>query len=145
MEKKQRARYFPVSSTDWMKAKYGALDKDNPEIIFIRARTRVKSDHTKPSYTKEVRTIINAFEKIVAKTVPMFDGVFAQYYIANLELSDIGLAANKTSVLKYDIFLKPKEKMELSEYANHINPLTASVNSVIKSTLDSCHIMLVNK
>lgn len=128
-----------------MKVKYGTLDRDNPDIIFIRARTRVKSDHTKQSYSKEVRTINNAFKRAVGKTMPVFGDVFAQGHIANLELSDIGLAANKTSVLKYDIYLKPIVRKELSEYINQINPLTAEINAVIKATLDSCHIMLANR
>lgn len=145
MEKKQRARYFPVSTTDWMKTKYGALDKDNPDVIFIRARTRVKSDHTKQSYWKEVRTINNAFIRAVSSSVNMLNDTFYPSHLAVIELSDIGLATNKTSVLKYDIFLKPKEKKNLSEYATEITALTSAVNAVIKDFLDLCHIMLANK
>ena len=145
MNKKQRARYFPVSSTDWMKTKYGALDKDNPDVIFIRARTRVKSDHTKQSYWKEVRTINNAFLRAVSLSVGQLNNAFSPGHLALLELSDIGLATNNTSVLKYDIFLKPKEKKNLSEYITDVTALTSAVNAVIKTSLDSCHIMLANK
>lgn len=145
MEKKQRARYFPVSATDWMKTKYGALDKDNPEVVFIQARTRVKSDHTKQSYWKEVRTINNSFLRSVSLSINQLKDYFAEEHLALFELSDIGLASNKTSVLKYEIFLKPKEKKKLSEYITEITALTSSVNAAVKTSLDLCHIMLANK
>jgi len=145
MEKKQRARYFPVSATDWMKTKYGSLDKDNPDVVFIQARTRVKSDHTKQSYWKEVRTIDKSFQIAVSSSINMLRDIFAEGYIATIELSDIGLATNKTSVLKYEIFLKPKRKRKLSEYITEITALTSAVNAAIKTSLDLCHIMLANK
>lgn len=145
MEKKPRSKYFKITDTPWMSVKYGALDKDSPDIIFIRARTRVMSDHTKQTYYKEVRAIKSTFRRAVQQVLSSFASTFNETYLAGLELSEVGLAANKSSVLKYDIYLKPRVKADLKKYNSEISAISKIINKVIKISLDKCHIELVNK
>ena len=145
MDKKPRSKFFKITDTPWMSVKYGALDKDNPDIIFIRARTRVKSDHTKQTYYKEVRAIKSAFGKSVSQVLSTYKTMFSENFLAELELSEIGLAANKSSVLKYDIYLKPRVKSDLKQFEEQIREISKIINKVIKISLDKCHIELVNK
>ena len=142
MDKPKRSKYYPINNCDWMRVKYGTLDKNHPDIIFIRARTRVKSDHTKQSYTKETRSIKNSFKKSVLKTLSGYHGTFNENYIANMELSDIGLAVNRSSVLKYDIYLKPKIVTDIYEYNDIVSSLALSINNGIMDSLKRNNIEL---
>lgn len=145
MDKKPRSKFFKITDTPWMSVKYGTLDKDNPDIIFIRARTRVMSDHTKQTYYKEVRAIKSAFGRSVSQVLSAYTAMFSENFLAELELSEIGLAANKSSVLKYDIYLKPRVKSDLKQFEEQIREISKIINNVIKISLDKCHIELVNK
>lgn len=142
MDKPKRSKYYPIHNCDWIRVKYGTLDKNHPDIIFIRARTRVKSDHTKQSYSKETRSIKNTFKKSVLQRLSPYRNVFNENYIANLELSDMGLAVNKSSVLKYDIYLKPKNVVDIYEYNDTVSALTLSINNDIMDSLRRNNIML---
>lgn len=141
---KSRSNYrkYNIDAEPWIKVTCAAFNHLNPESIIIRAKAHVVSDHTKPDYSEEVYIVNSCFNKTLHTLISETNGVFSKQNLSFIELSPTGLANNKSSTLKYDIFLKPLKQLTIDEYLNYVTTFVNALNKVLKMTLDSVNIKI---
>lgn len=132
---KRTAKEYKLGTIDGIgiNVKYGTLDKNNPEIIYIRCKGGIKPNEDKKDYSEEIMSLKEDFlfsVKEIINNSPLFNNK----HICSIEVSD-GISPRKTSRLKYDVFLKPKIKKEISEYKEDIIDIVKSFNSVVLQLL----------
>lgn len=118
-----------------IKIKYGTLDKNNPEIIYIRSKARITPTIKKKDYNDSVSIIKKEFIKNV-KTIVKSYSKFEGKHICSLEMSDNGIAFGKKSYIKYDVYVKPKEIKKIDEYENDIKNMISDVDIMLNHLLE---------
>ena len=137
---KSNYRKYEINAEPWIKVTCAAFNYLSPEVLIIRAKAHVVSDHTKPDYSEEVYIVNSCFNKTLRKLISETNGLFSKQNLSFIELSPTGLANNKSSTLKYDIFLKPLKQLTIDEYLNYVTIFVNALNKVLKMTLDSVNI-----
>jgi hypothetical protein len=113
-----------------IKSKYGTLDKNNPEILYIRSRATITPVIKKKDFSENIISIKKHFEKNV-KNIIYSSNNFEDKYICSIEMSENGISFNKKSHVKYDIYVKPKNNKNLEDYSNDIQTLTYQFNQTL--------------
>ena len=98
--------------------KYGTLNQDQPDVIYLRAKTRILPNKN-IDYTENVKNIRKTFQEYVTKEV-IEDNELANKHIMQLSTNENGLRHNKTSILKFDIFMKPLNEICFADYLPHM-------------------------
>lgn len=117
-----------------IKTKYGTLDKNNPEILYIRSRATVTPTISKKDFSEDISNIKKSFEKNV-KTVMFKSDVFEDKYICSIEMSENGIAFGKKSHMKYDVYVKPKINKTIDEYISDVQSIVYCFNQNITELL----------
>lgn len=117
-----------------MKIKYGTLDRNNPEIVYIRTKARITPTVKKKEYNDGVASVKESFEKLV-KSVVRNNGYFEDKHICSIEISENGIAFGKKSHVKYDVYVKPKEMKKLDEHETEIKNIVFIFNENLSNSL----------
>lgn len=126
-----------------IKSKYGTLDKNKPEILYIRSKATITPSIKKKDFSEDIASIKSLFEKNV-KGIILKSNDFENKHICSIEMSENGIAYGKKSHLKYDIYVKPKEAKTLSDYSNDIQYLTSEFNFNLLQLLSSNNIVIIS-
>lgn len=117
-----------------MKIKYGTLDRNNPEIVYIRTKARITPIVKKKEYNDGVTSVKETFEKLV-KSVVRNNSYFEDKHICSIEISENGIAFGKKSHIKYDVYVKPKEIKKLDEHETEIKSMVFIFNENLSNSL----------
>ena len=141
---KNRSNYrkYKIDAEPWIKVTCAAFNYLNPEVFIIRAKVHVVSDHKKTNYGEDVYIVNTSFKKALNTLISETNGLFSEQNLYNIELSPTGLANNKSSTLKYDIYLKPMKQLTMEEYLNYVTAFVNALNKTLKMTLDSVNIKI---
>lgn len=134
MTKTRTAKQYFISTNSTIKSKYGTLNKNKPEILFIRSKGRIKSNEKKKKYEEEFTAIRNCFNSAVQKSIAKRKSVFSDKYIVDIYLTDKGLLLGKSTFIKYDMFIKPLEIKPIEEY----EPIIINIIDEINDSLILC-------
>lgn len=122
-----------------IKSKYGTLNKNNPEIIYIRSRATITPTVKKKDFSEEVelikKTFVNSIKTTIADSL-----VFENKHICSIEMSENGISFGKKSHVKYDVFLKPKVIKSIEEYTSNIQYLVGVFNRNLYAMLSEVNI-----
>lgn len=101
-----------------------------PNVVFLRTKVRITPIEIKKTYEQEMLSISSEFESFVRNvldTNPNYD----KNYILSVDIAEKSVKYKKTSHLRYDIFLKPKNQITLEEHRN----ILKSVSDVLDKKL----------
>lgn len=105
------------------------LDKDNhfvtkvstnttderPNVVFLRAKVRITPIEPKKTYEKDILSISSKFDTFARFMLDMNPN-YDKNYIFSVDVAEKSVKYKKTSHLRYDIFLKPKNRLRLDEH-----------------------------
>lgn len=117
-----------------VKIKYGTLDRNNPEIIYIRSKARVTPLIKQRDYYDSVTMVKNTFGNTVHNIIKNHTH-FENRHICSIEMSENGISFGKKSYIKYDIYVKPKKVLKLNEYELDINNMVHVFNTNLSNEL----------
>ena len=117
-----------------IKSRYGALDKNNPEILYIRSRATITPSIKKKDFSENIIEVKKIFEKNI-KTVILNSKAFEKKYICSIEISENGIAFGKKSHVKYDIYVKPKMNKAIEEYYDDVQTMVYLFNQKLSQLL----------
>lgn len=114
--------------------------EDRPSVVFLRAKVRITPLETKKSYEKDILSITESF-KIFAKE--LFDNSidYDKNYIFSVEIAEKSVKFKKISHFHYDIFLKPKNKLSLSEHRDILKVLSDTLDNKLIKLLQEYNII----
>ena len=110
-----------------IKTKYGTLNRNNPEVLYLRSKTKIKALIDGKDYKEELVYISKHFQKYVKKIID--DSKIFNKYICTFETPDKGIVFNKISNLKFDIYLHPILIKDMSLYEPHVIKLIDKANN----------------
>lgn len=140
MTKRTSKEYF-ITKNSFIKTKYGTLNKHNPEVLYVRSKTKLNALENKKDYKSDLDDIGLNFKKYV-KTLINNTNLFNKY-ICIIETPEKGIVFNKLSHLKYDLYLHPKIIKDLLLYEREINYIVTNANNKLKELCDLYKIELV--
>jgi len=131
-DNKRTTKEYPLPKKDGIniRTKYGTLDKNNPNIIYIRSKAVITPITDKKDFSEEIIKIKKSFEKKVKETVRNSCS-FEDKHICTIEMSENGISFGKKSHVKYDIYVKPKNIKNLDDYSNDIQTLVYQFNQTL--------------
>ena len=111
------------------------MDKNDPSVIFIRAKGDIKPYIKKTSYTNDVKELKECFKNMVRDHIISNENLFTKRWICNVEITDKGLAYNKHAHLRYEVFIVPETKKPIEEYETVFSELANKINNSISDYL----------
>ena len=96
---------------------------DKPAIVFLRTKVRITPIESRKSYENDILELENTFDTF-ARNLLDFNSDYEKNYIFSIDVAEKSVKYNKTSHLRYDIFLKPKIRTELVEHKNKLKTLS---------------------
>ena len=132
---KRSKKEIKLQNTDKYTVRYGSLNKEIPEVIYIRAKTKIIPKTKKSDYSKDILGIKDEFNKTVKKLI-IDNKSFGNNYICHFDTNGNGMSYNKKSFLKYDVYVKPSVLKNISDYEYEISSLVSAFNSNLSNLLE---------
>ena len=144
-DNKRTTKEYPLPKIDGIniRTKYGALDKNNPEILYIRSRVSITPNVSdKRDFSDDIVSFKKSFEEEIRRIVHN-SADFEDKHILTIEISENGITYGKKSHAKYDVFLKPLEMKELEQYHNEMLRLSYLFNQTLHRLLEERGIEII--
>lgn len=132
---RKNKKEIKLQDIDKYVVKYGSLNKEQPEVIYIKAKTKIIPKIKKSDYTKDIVNIKYEFNKTV-KNLILNNKSFGNSYICNFDTNGNGMMYNKKSFLKYDVYIKPHVLKNIAEYECEISSLVNDFNDNLSNLLE---------
>ena len=97
--------------------------EEKPSVVYLRAKVRITPLEIKKTYEKEILSITNDFKKY-AETIFNNNSDYDNNYIFGVDIAEKSVKYKKTSHFRYDVFLKPKKMVLLSEHCVKLKSLS---------------------
>lgn len=94
-----------------------------PNVVFLRAKVRVTPMVIKKTYEKDILLLKKKFETY-ARDLLDYNINYEKDYIFSVDVAEKSVKFKKTSHLRYDIFLKPKNRLTLEEHKEKLKHLS---------------------
>lgn len=114
--------------------KCGTINKNNPEVLYIRTKIKVKPSDKKTTYFNEIIGIKNKFVRNV-KSIIVNDDTISNDYIFHFDANEKGMVYNKNSYIKYDIYIKPVVVKKFLDYRTDMTVLANKLNDNLSALL----------
>lgn len=137
-------KQYPIIKEKGLRVNYGTTDKNNPSVIYIRAKGDIKPIIEKNTYTNDIKELKKKFKQFIIKNLNIMTNLKVEKYICNLEISEKSLTYNKNGHLRYEIFIRPTEIKQLKQYENDIKLITNNVNNEMSNFLEERGINIFN-
>ena len=94
-----------------------------PMVVFLRAKVRITPLEDNGSYENEILSIKKEFDEF-ARNILDNDRYYDNNYIFSVDVAEKSVKYNKTSHLRYDIFVKPKNRLRLEEHRDILKDIS---------------------
>ena len=139
-------KQIKIEDIEDLSAKYGTIDKNSPDVLYIRAKGRIMPTVKKNDYSNDIIELKKGFANIIKNNIMSFkNDINEKKYIYNIEISEKGISYKKGSYIKYDIFIRPNVKKEILEYKDIVTNLLTNVNNEMKQKLDNLNLKYISK
>ena len=117
-----------------IKSKYGVLDKNKPDILYLRSKANVTPFVNRKDFQKVISNIKKELGKYVKDIVLEF-GKYESNFIFTIDISENGITYGKKSHLKYDLYVKPMCKKEFIAYKEDMHHLSYLIGKQLSRLL----------
>lgn len=101
--------------------------EERPNVVFLRAKVKITPIEIKKTYEQDILSISSEFDKF-ARSVLNNNPNYDKNYIFSIDVAEKSVKYKKTSHLRYDIFLKPKNKLRLEEHRDILKSLSDTLD-----------------
>lgn len=141
---KRTSREYSMTDENFpmMKTKYGVVDRNKPDVIYIRSKSRVTPLKEGKNFSRGVDKIKTLFDDNLKKMIKS-SSKFSDEYIAVIALSGESMEYGKKSFMNYDIFIRPKFPKKLNENDKAIISIITKINKKLSKSLEKQGFALV--
>ena len=134
---KNSIKKHEIETESWIKAYCSIIEASSKKVYVLRAKAHIMSDHSKTFYGYEVDYINKLFREKFAENKRGLAHMFSKYEaLCFFDLSPIGLANNKSSTLKYEVYLKETGDYPSDVCLKMVAQIAKQLNDVIKYAVD---------
>lgn len=101
--------------------------EERPNVVFLRAKIRITPIENKKTYEKDILSIEDEFDSFVRDLLNSSMD-YDKNYIFSVDVAEKSVKYKKTSHFRYDIFLKPKNKIKLEEHRDILKSLSDTLD-----------------
>lgn len=137
----RKSKQIKLNIMDNLSVKYGTLDKNSPDVLFIRFKGKIIPTIIKNDYTKEIVELKTEFNSIVKNVILNYCDIFdCNKYLCNIEVSEKGVTYKKGSYIKFDVFVRPNEIKDITYYEDVITRMSIEINNEIINILNKLNL-----
>ena len=137
----RKTKQIKLNIMDNLSVKYGTLDKNSPDVLFIRFKGKIIPTIIKNDYTKEIVELKTEFDKIIKDIIINYCDIFdCKRYLCNIEVSEKGVTYKKGSYIKFDVFVRPNETKDITYYEDVITRMSIEINNEIINILNKLNL-----
>ena len=137
----RKTKQIKLNIMDNLSVKYGTLDKNSPDVLFIRFKGKIIPTIIKNDYTKEIVELKTEFNSIVKNVILNYCDIFdCNKYLCNIEVSEKGVTYKKGSYIKFDVFVRPNEIKDIMCYEDVITRMSIEINNEIINILNKLNL-----
>lgn len=96
---------------------------EKPVVVFLRTKVRITPIEIKKTYEKDILSIGKEFDSFARRLLDI-NSDYDKNYIFSVDVAEKSVKYKKTSHLRYDIFLKPKNKLRLEEHRDILKSIS---------------------
>lgn len=122
--------------------KYGSLNKETAEVIYIRVKSKIRPIEKKNSYNEDINLLKKDFIKKIHELIKSNNKI-EKKYICHFETNEFGMSYNRNSFIKYELYIKPKEIKHVNEYKNDIVDFINLINQELNLLLNKYNIIFI--
>lgn len=97
--------------------------EERPNVVFLRAKVRITPIEIKKTYEKDILSMTSEFDSFVRSILDVNIN-YDKNYIFSVDVAEKSVKYKKTSHLRYDMFLKPKNKVRLEEHRDILKDIS---------------------
>ena len=101
--------------------------EERPNVVFLRAKVRITPNEIKKTYEQDILSISSEFDNFVRSVLDVNTN-YDKNYIFSVDVAEKSVKYKKTSHLRYDIFLKPKNRLKLEEHRDILKSISDTLD-----------------
>ena len=137
----RKTKQIKLNIMDNLSVKYGTLDKNSPDVLFIRFKGKIIPTIIKNDFSKEIVELKAEFDKIIKDIIINYCDIFdCKRYLCNIEVSEKGVTYKKGSYIKFDVFVRPNEIKDIMCYEDVITRMSIEINNEIINILNKLNL-----
>lgn len=137
----RKTKQIKLNIMDNLSVKYGTLDKNSPDVLFIRFKGKIIPTIIKNDFSKEIVELKTEFDKIIKDIIINYCDIFdCKRYLCNIEVSEKGVTYKKGSYIKFDVFVRPNEIKDIMCYEDVIKRMSIEINNEIINILNKLNL-----
>lgn len=137
----RKTKQIKLNIMDNLSVKYGTLDKNSPDVLFIRFKGKIIPTIIKNDFSKEIVELKTEFDKIIKDIIINYCDIFdCKRYLCNIEVSEKGVTYKKGSYIKFDVFVRPNETKDITYYEDVITRMSIEINNEIINILNKLNL-----
>jgi len=137
----RKTKQIKLNIMDNLSVKYGTLDKNSPDVLFIRFKGKIMPTIIKNDFSKEIVELKTEFDKIIKDIIINYCDIFdCKRYLCNIEVSEKGVTYKKGSYIKFDVFVRPNEIKDIMCYEDVITRMSIEINNEIINILSKLNL-----
>lgn len=117
-----------------IQTRYGATNKNNPEVVYIRTKARITPLSRRDDYSDAIVEIKASLARAIRDAIED-DSRLENRHITTVEISEKSITFGKKSNAKYDIFIKPVNKKGIDQYYGMVEGFMDTVNGTFERLL----------
>lgn len=122
--------------------RYGSLNKENTEVIYIRVKAKIHPLLKKNDYSEDISLLKKDFLKKIQDIVYSNSDIKRQY-ICHFDTNECGMTYNRNSFIKYDLYIKPKEAKHINEQKEIVTNIIGTINNDLNILLSKYNITFI--
>lgn len=130
MANKRLSKIFTIKSFDNATIKYGTMNKNNPQVVYMSIRTWIKptfiEDSYVPIFEDTKRQIKNTISKFISE-----NNKFSSKYILDFDINTEKLTYKTSKFMQLDVFFKQKDNNVLKINDSIFNSLFSLLSNDI--------------
>lgn len=121
---------FTIQNRSCFKTMCGSLDKENPNVIYIKGRAKIHPIFECKSYAPYVRKVKESVGEFVKETFKSH-GLFNEKFIFSCDVSENNLSTKKISNIRYELFIRPFDIKPVREYTQELTEISDSIEDIL--------------
>lgn len=135
-KKKFNQKEIDITTGDIFKSKYGTFDKDNPKVLYLNVKAKVKPLDKKNNYANDIKKVKIQFGEYIDNYFKNTE-TYSKNFIYSCDVSENNVSFGKKSNLKYEVLVRPVEKKNFDDYSDDMKQLSETLSNKLHQIMET--------
>lgn len=115
--------------------RYGTtIDNETPPVVYLRTKSKITPFEKKKEYNDDIARSKDEFALFAGKYLSECESIDCPF-LFNIDISPKGVKYGKTSFLRYDVYLRPKERNTLKANQEKMEEISLTLDENLERIL----------